>query len=300
MIDTGALATCLRSIGLSDWPDALELLIKERLSADWHGDYAKWETILRSLQEDPSDIRQLLLGLSPWRKGPFNIAGVEIDSEWRSDLKWARLKDKIAPLDGRSVLDVGSGNGYYALEMSKAGAKAVIGVDPTLLFVMQFLAINLFEQVPNVFVTPARLHELPLPARVFDTAFSMGVLYHQREPTDHLHQLRQTLRPGGQLVLETIYLPGNESVATTPKDRYARMRNVWLLPTIPKLTDWLTGSGYTDIEIVDQSLTTVDEQRATEWMTFDSLREALDPNDPTRTIEGLPAPHRLVVTALAP
>ena len=164
---------------------------------------------------------------------------------------------------------------------------------------MQFLAINTFQKDPGVFVLPARLHELPLPARKFDTTFSMGVLYHQRAPLDHLRQLRQTLRPDGQLVLETIYLPGDEAFARTPKDRYARMRNVWLLPTISELTIWLNRSGYKDIEIVDKSQTTIDEQRSTDWMTFESLREALDPSDPNLTVEGLPAPHRVVVSATA-
>jgi tRNA (mo5U34)-methyltransferase len=165
---------------------------------------------------------------------------------------------------------------------------------------MQFLAVNIFECDPGVFVVPVRLQELPLPAQKFDTTFSMGVLYHQRAPIDHLRQLMQTLRPGGQLVLETIYVPGKESYACTPEDRYARMRNVWLLPTIAELTTWLARTGYTDIEVIDKSITSVDEQRSTEWMNFESLAEALDPNDPTRTVEGWPAPHRVVVTATAP
>ncbi len=299
MIDTAALAACLRGMGLDDWPEVIEPLIKQRLSPAGHGDFERWNKAFSSLEVEADNVRELLLDLSPWRKGPFSVAGVEIDSEWRSDLKWQRVKNAIAPLHGRNVLDVGSGNGYYAIEMHKAGADRVIGVDPTLLFVMQFLAINVFEQRSNIFVLPARLHELPLPAKAFDTTFSMGVLYHQRNPHDHLQQLLQTLRPGGQLVLETIYLPGEAMEAKTPENRYARMRNVWLLPTIPQLTKWLTECGYKDIEVIDQTMTTVDEQRATDWMTFESLREALDPNDPTRTVEGWPAPHRAVVTATA-
>jgi tRNA (mo5U34)-methyltransferase len=297
MIDTSKLAQCLKMIGLDHWSDTLTALIAKRLSAENHGDYEKWRGVVRSLAEskvDSDEIRGLLMRLAPWRKGPFNIAGIQIDTEWRSDLKWARLKDSIAPLEDRNVLDVGCGNGYYALQMRAAGARAVIGVDPTLLFVMQFLAVNTFENDPGVFVLPVRMHELPLPARKFDTTFSMGVLYHQRSPIDHLRELRQTLRPQGQLVLETIYLPGDDAFAATPPDRYARMKNVWLLPSIPELTIWLTRSGYKDIEVIDRSITTVDEQRSTEWMTFESLREALDPSDPSRTVEGWPAPHRVV------
>lgn len=302
MIDTRKLAKCLQAIGLDHWEDALSALIARRLASAGHGDFDKWSGVVHALAEaenNATEIRNLLLALSPWRKGPFDIAGVRIDSEWRSDLKWERLENSIASLDDRNVLDVGCGNGYYALQMRKAGARAVIGVDPTLLFVMQFLAVNYFEQDPSVFVLPVRLHELPLPARSFDTTFSMGVLYHQRSPIDHLRQLRQTLRPDGQLVLETIYLPGKESFAATPEDRYARMRNVWLLPTISELTTWILRSGYRDIQVIDKSITTVDEQRTTEWMSFESLSHSLDPNDPTLTVEGWPAPHRVVVTASA-
>ena len=300
MIDTDALSNRLLSIGLDQWPGALLPLIAQRLSSAGHGDFSDWQAILGALAAASSNKRDLLLGLSPWRKGPFDIVDIHIDTEWRSDLKWRRVKDSIASLDGRNVLDVGCGNGYYALQMASAGATSVIGVDPTILFVMQFLAINQFAEQSNVFVLPARLEEVPLPARKFDTTFSMGVLYHQRSPLDHLRQLRQTLRPEGQLVLETIYLPGDEAFAKTPEDRYARMRNVWLLPTIPELKIWLTRTGYKDVEVIDQTMTTVDEQRSTEWMTFESLAEALDPNDRTLTVEGWPAPNRVVVTATSP
>lgn len=303
MIDQQKLAESLTMIGLDSWCDPLFALIDERLSSNAHGDFQRWQSVVEALPGASGDVarlRELLLALSPWRKGPFTIEGIHIDSEWRSDLKWQRLKDDIAPLDGRNVLDVGCGNAYYALQMRKAGANTVIGVDPTLLYVMQFLAVNQFENDDRVFVLPVRLQELPLPARKFDTTFSMGVLYHQRAPIDHLRQLRTTLRPDGQLVLETIYVPGDESYACTPEDRYARMRNVWLLPTIAELTTWLKRSGYRDVEIIDQTITTVDEQRSTEWMTFESLREALDPVDPSRTIEGWPAPHRVVLSARSP
>lgn len=302
MINVEKLAECLRAIGLDDWPEALAPLIGERLSADGHGDYRRWVEVVAALSAQrpgTDERRELLLRLAPWRKGPFDVGGVQIEAEWRSDLKWARFKESIAPLHGRNVLDVGCGNGYYALQMRESGAQSVIGVDPTVLYAMQFLAVNVFEDDPGVFVLPARLHELPLPARKFDTTFSMGVLYHQRSPIDHLRQLRQTLRVNGQLVLETIYLPGDNAFAATPEDRYARMRNVWMLPSIAELSTWLARSGYKDIEVIDKSMTTVDEQRTTEWMTFESLRDALDPNDPTRTVEGWPAPHRVVITATA-
>jgi tRNA (mo5U34)-methyltransferase len=302
MIDFDALAACLDSLGLDHWNETLVPVLRDRLTGASHGDWQRWNAAIAALPAARGDdvrLRELLMALHPWRKGPLQLDNICIDTEWRSDWKWARVRDALDPLDGRKVLDVGSGNGYYALEMRKAGAAAVLGVDPTLLFAMQFLAINVFAEDPAVFILPCRLEETPPASKVFDTTFSMGVLYHQRDPLAHLAHLRSTLRAGGQLVLETLFLPGDDLRAATPDGRYARMRNVWLLPTVPQLLAWLHEAGYADIEVVDTSITSLDEQRSTEWMTFDSLREALDPNDAGRTIEGWPAPRRVVVTARA-
>lgn len=301
MIDGTALRHCLDDLGLDAWRTAIEPALGERLSPAAHGDMGRWLAALAGLPaEDAATSRALLLELAPWRKGPFRLGGVDIDAEWRSDLKWDRLRDAIEPLAGRRVLDAGCGNGYYALRMREAGADCVIGIDPTLLYVVQFLAVSRFVDPGRTFVLPFRLDELPGRIRAFDTTFSMGVLYHQRAPLDHLRQLRGTLRSGGQLVLETLFLPGEDAFASTPPGRYARMRNVWLLPTLPELSTWLDRTGFRDVRVADRSTTTVDEQRTTEWMPFESLAEALDPGDPDRTVEGWPAPRRAVVLANAP
>ena len=301
-VDADAIAALLDSAGPAGWAGSVLPIAMSRLAADAHGDAPRWSDALARLRDDGlslPDRKAALLELSPWRKGPFSVGGIDIDAEWRSDLKWSRVRDAIEPLASRSVLDVGCGNGYYALQMRKAGARLVIGIDPTILYVMQFLAINTFERDDKVCVLPLRLHEVPAAA-VFDTVFSMGVLYHQRSPIDHLGELRAMLRPGGQLVLETLFLPGEEPRASTPPDRYARMKNVWLLPTIAELTTWLRRTRFRNVTVVDTATTTVEEQRSTEWMTFESLADALAPDDPSRTVEGWPAPRRVVLTASAP
>jgi len=302
MLDDADLRDFFAAIGLDQWSSQLLPLVEQRMSESYHGDFGRWQAALEQLRaaDNADKRRNSLLQLAPWRKGPFDVGGIQIDAEWRSDLKWARLSDAVAPLAGRNVLDVGCGNGYYALRLHEEGANAVLGIDPTLLYVMQFLAVTYASEPLPVKVLPLRMHELPDAPRVFDTTFSMGVLYHQRSPIDHLRQLRGTLRPGGQLILETIFVPGDDSCARTPADRYARMKNVWLLPTVRELTTWLQRTGYRDIEIVNESVTTSEEQRATDWMSFESLAEALDPNDSSKTVEGWPAPRRVIMTASAP
>jgi tRNA (mo5U34)-methyltransferase len=302
LFDFDALRSDLDALGLADWADRFEPLIRERLSEKGHGDFGRWRDALDAIAvaENDDERRTALLDLRPWRKGPLRFGNVTVDAEWRSDLKWARLEDQVSPLGGRSVLDVGCGNGWYAIRMREAGARCVIGVDPTVLFNVQFAAARHLTGTEHVHVLPLRLEELPVGARAFDTTFSMGVLYHRRDPDAHLRELMGTLKPGGELVLETLVAPGDGDDVIVPQDRYARMRNVWHLPTVSRLCGWLGSAGFGSIRVVDVTVTTVREQRPTEWMTFESLAHALDPEDPALTIEGLPAPTRALVVANAP
>lgn len=246
-------------------------------------------------------LRSGLMTLQPWRKGPFSLFGVDIDSEWHSDWKWNRVAPHLSSLVGRTVLDVGCGNGYYGWRMCAAGARCVIGVDPTLVYLMQYQAVQNYlaparPQLINALL-PARLEDLPAATAAFDTVFSMGVLYHRRDPRAHLRDLYAHLRPGGELVLETLIVADGSTRVLTPTDRYARMRNVWQIPDAGTLESWLGDAGFSTARSVDSTATTPAEQRKTAWMQFESLDDALDPDDSTRTIEGYPAPVRTIVIA---
>ncbi len=302
MLDKKTLFADLTEIGLSSWREPLEPILDARTADGVHGDLAEWLEVIRALpgrdvgSVDSTHLRELLLKLAPWRKGPFSVCGVDIDSEWRSDMKWNRLKDEISPLAGRKVLDVGCGNGYYSLRMLGAGATHVIGIDPSLLFVCQFLAVRKLSATRSAHVLPLRLEDLPTGSCAFDTTFSMGVLYHRRDPSAHLRELHDTLQPGGELVLETLVLPGDDEAVLEPDSRYARMRNVWHVPTVPSLKNWLNEADFVDLRLIDVTQTTTDEQRSTDWMLFESLTEALDPENPQLTTEGLPAPTRAIIS----
>jgi tRNA (mo5U34)-methyltransferase len=245
-------------------------------------------------------VKQALLELSPWRKGPFDVLGVELDAEWRCDRKWARVEAAVS-VAGKTVLDVGCGNGYYLFRALGAGARAALGIDPTWLYVAQFAALRrLIAPLDSsvdfpAWVLPLGLEDLKAPLPRAELVFSMGVLYHRKSPIEHLESLRPLIREGGELVLETLVVPGDANTVLVPTDRYAAMRNVWMIPSVAAVAGWLRRCGYVDIEVVDVTQTTTLEQRATEFMASASLRDFLDPNDPELTIEGYPAPTRAIL-----
>jgi len=181
--------------------------------------------------------------------------------------------------------------------MRAAGAGLVIGVEPSLLFCHQFQAAQRYIKDFNVQVLPLKLNELPPNLSAFQTTFSMGVLYHRRSPFDHLANLRDTLQPGGELVLETLVVDGPLHHVLVPEDRYAQMRNVWCLPSTLTLEHWLKRMGFKRIRTVDITQTTEAEQRQTDWMAGHSLNHFLDPQDRNKTVEGYPAPKRAIIIA---
>lgn len=280
-----------------------------------HGDLPRWSSALAAIpacEGTPhlgrevglmtvpdaavAPLTEALKGLMPWRKGPFRFGSVLVDTEWRSDLKWDRIANAL-DLHGHRVLDVGSGSGYHLWRMLEAGAKEVLGIDPSLLFHCQFAAVKGLLQEHRAASLPVTLEQFDPGQLRFDSVFSMGVLYHRKDPLIHLEQLKGMLAPTGQLLIETLVVEGDAETCLVPPDRYARMNNVWFLPSIAHLTRWLNRVGFTDVELIDVSTTTLGEQRKTDWMQFESFEFALDPNNPSRTIEGLPRPRRAALLA---
>lgn len=285
---------------LPGWQSAIEKLppLPEQRRVDLDSDTVTVEVELS--RADRAKAENLLRHLMPWRKGPFRLGGITIDTEWRSDWKWQRVAPHLSSLAGRRVLDVGGGSGYHGWRMAGAGAAFVLIIDPSPRFYFQFHAVRHFvgdADGQRTHYLPVGIEALPAQLEAFDTVFSMGVLYHRRSPLDHLHQLREALRPGGELVLETLVIEGDEQAVLMPGERYASMPNVYFLPSSRALAHWLERCGFSDIRIVDEAITSCEEQRSTEWMTFQSLSDFLDPSDPARTLEGYPAPRRAVLIA---
>ncbi|MFC3023545.1 tRNA 5-methoxyuridine(34)/uridine 5-oxyacetic acid(34) synthase CmoB [Vibrio zhugei] len=307
---------------LQSWLNVLPQQLDEWQSQS-HGDLDRWLRALKKISDATPDhvdvkdsvsvhneqplsegerqkLENILKILHPWRKGPYHMHGVHIDTEWRSDWKWDRLLPHISDLTNRTVLDVGCGNGYHMWRMLGAGARQVYGIDPSTLFLVQFEAIRkIMGNDQRVNLLPLGIEQLP-KLETFDTVFSMGVLYHRRSPLDHLIQLKDQLVSGGELILETLVIEGDENAVLLPADRYAQMRNVYFFPSAKALKVWLEKVGFIDVNIVDENETSLEEQRTTEWMTHNSLPDYIDPNNPSLTIEGYPAPRRAILVAKKP
>jgi tRNA (mo5U34)-methyltransferase len=312
----------MASNNMESWAKVLPKQVSRGLSFKRYGDLPGWLDHLNAIPEIPIDqielkeqvrlgstsindaqreqLKKALKGLHPWRKGPYDICDIHLDTEWRSDWKWDRVHPRIDSLESKLVLDVGCGNGYHMWRMLGLGARRVIGVDPSPRFSVQFEMLKKLMPEQPVHLVPCAMEDIPRPLQTFDAVFSMGVLYHRKSPLDHLYELRDALKPGGQLILETLVVEGNEQQCLIPEGRYAKMRNVWFIPSSKMLAIWLHRIGFRDISIADETATTVEEQRPTEWMQFESLPDFLNPNDHSKTIEGYPAPLRATLVARKP
>ncbi|MFD1216504.1 MULTISPECIES: tRNA 5-methoxyuridine(34)/uridine 5-oxyacetic acid(34) synthase CmoB [Microbulbifer] len=325
MIDyTPLYAGLQHTPALRSWLPSLPNQVAAGLAPERWGDLPDWQAAFDSLPDivpssvsyDPvvragcagdatsEQLRQLeqqLRALHPWRKGPWSLFDLHIDTEWRSDWKWDRVAPHLDDLDNRLVLDVGCGSGYHCWRLFGAGARRVLGIDPSAKFVAQFYALKKYLGMDKpVDVLPLGIEAIPPQLQAFDTTLSMGVLYHRRSPLDHLRELRETLRPGGQLLLETLVIDGGPGACLVPEGRYAKMRNVWFLPSTATLESWLRKCGFVNPRTVDLDKTRLEEQRSTDWMRFESLVDFLDPDDHSKTVEGHPAPLRATLVAEAP
>jgi len=257
----------------------------------------KVEVILSTLSEDDANqIKETALLMKPWRKGPFQINNLFIDSEWQSQIKYNllephfNLKDKI-------VGDIGCNNGYYLFRMLRHEPKKLIGFDPSAIYYSQFQFINHFIKSDIVYELLGVEH-VEFYEHKFDVLFCLGVLYHRSDPVMMLKSLFKGLNKGGELILDTFMIDGDDEMCLTPKDRYSKIPNIYFVPTVPALINWCHRAGFENVEVLETMVTEHNEQRKTEWIDTQSLEDFLDPNDETKTVEGYPAPKRVYIKAM--
>ncbi len=237
-------------------------------------------------------VKETAWAMRPWRKGPFEVLGTFIDSEWRSYIKYNLLRPYM-DLNAKDVADVGCNNGYYMFRMLEFKPRSITGFDPSPLFRTQFDFINHFLQ-SSIEYELLGVEHLPYYPKKFDVIFCLGVLYHRSDPIAMLKWLKAALKKEGEIFLDSFYIPGDEPMALCPGKTYSKIANVHFVPTIKALQNWCEKAGFA-FELLKTMQTTSKEQRKTPWILGESLEDFLDPNDSTKTIEGYPAPRRVYV-----
>lgn len=257
-----------------------------------HCDFGDWIRIESAsiTEEEFQKVNKAAEALKPWRKGPFNLFDIQIDSEWRSNLKYNFIQEHLDITD-KEVLDVGCNNGYYLFRMLDKNPKKLVGFDPSALYRCQFDFINHFIQ-SKISFEMLGIEHIPLYPDKFDVIVCLGVIYHRSDPIMALKSLAKGLKQEGELLIDCLIIEGEEPIALVPDGRYAKMPNAYFIPTLPALENWIKRAGFDVIELIGSMATTTEEQRKTEWVDGESLDHFLDPNDPKKTIEGYPAPLR--------
>jgi len=141
------------------------------------------------------------------------------------------------------------------------------------------------------------IEHMPGFADMFDTVFCLGVLYHRSDPIVALKALKQSLKKGGELILDTFIIDGDEPICLVPESTYSKIPNIHFIPTITTLKNWCKRAGFEHFKVLDIVQTSFDEQRKTEWITGESLSDFIDSNNPDKTVEGYPAPKRVYIRA---
>ncbi len=233
----------------------------------------------------------------PWRKGPFEVFGIQVDAEWRSERKWNRVGPALPDLRDKVVADIGCSNGYYMFRMAHHQPKLVIGFEPYLQHYFAFKTLNRFVGLDNLDIELLGVEHIELYQESFDVVFLMGILYHRSSPVDVLRSVREAMKPGATLIVESQGIPGDEPIALFPEKRYAKVPGTYFVPTGACLANWLNRAGYGEVEIFHSHPMSSEEQRQTEWMEFESYADFINKQNPTLTVEGYPAPIRVFVKA---
>ena len=107
---------------------------------------------------------------------------------WISPVTPEFFKDKV-------VLEGGCGKGRHTQLAAAWGARDVIGID---LSVAVETAYEATRQNPNAHIIQADIYNLPFP-RVFDYAFSVGVLHHLPDPKGGFESLASKVMSSGHI-----------------------------------------------------------------------------------------------------
>lgn len=274
-----------------------KVLSNIEVKTDYSKNYVEFSSKTKLSEEQKEILHTALMSMICWRKGPFKILDTYVDSEWKSDLKWDRIKNSLKDMEGKIVADVGCGNGYYLYKLMEYNPKHAYGLDPFKMCSYQFDFLNLFAKEKRISFLEEGVDDLVKHKESFDCVMYLGVLYHRREPVESLVNVYDSLRTGGKAIIETLILPGEDINPIEIEGRYCQMHNIYYLTTANGFINWVKQAGFKNIKTISIEKTTIEEQRQTRYSPYKSLVDYLDPDDHNKTIEGYQAPTRMIIEA---
>ncbi|KTS09483.1 ubiquinone/menaquinone biosynthesis C-methylase UbiE [Methylobacterium sp. PvP062] len=105
------------------------------------------------------------------------------------------IRESLAPLAGKRIVDIGCGPGALARRLVDAGAR-VTGIDPGAAALARAR-----DAVPEARFEAATGEALPFPDASFDGAVMLNALHHVPDPAAALAEAARVLVPGGRLVV---------------------------------------------------------------------------------------------------
>jgi ubiquinone biosynthesis O-methyltransferase len=133
--------------------------------------------------------------------------GPEAYAGWRASeigaiterLERRLILDLVGDVAGRKILDVGCGDGTFALELTKRGA-IVTGIDssPAMIDAAKRRAT---QHNADITFQVAMAEHLPFPAEHFDVITAITILCFVEDAAPVFREIARVLRPGGRLVI---------------------------------------------------------------------------------------------------
>ena len=231
----------------------------------------------------------------PWKKGRFDLFGIEIDGEWRSDWKWQRMESRLQ-VEGERVADIGCHNGYFMFRLLAKAPSLVVGFEPNLHCYFNFHFLQQYVREEKLYFEPFGVEYLDEYPAFFDVVLCWGILYHQLDPVSVLRRLHRSLKRGGVVLIDCQGIAGEDDMLLLPRKRYAGAAGIWYLPTKSALKNWLHRTNFRNINVFYDEPLSISEQRATAWSPSKSLQDFLTA-DGKKTCEGYPVPRRFYLIA---
>ena len=237
-------------------------------------------------------INKIIEQLTPWRLGDYLIFNNLIKSEWNCDFRW-KLIDKYIPfLNNKKVADIGANNGYFSFRLLEFNPSQLLCFEPNDLYNLQLYFIASLLKNNSIKIIKNGVENLINYDSSFDFILFMGVLYHRENPIETLKNIYFALKANGVAIVESICIEGDSDLVLFPYKSYAKMKNIWYIPSESVLKYWCEIAGFRYIQKIFNYYVTEDHQKKSEHSPNESLSDFLS-EDGLKTVEGYPPPYKV-------